>query len=135
MAAVVWYNNAGVVIVLTPKQLAGYRAGWLERKKKRGQELEARYKKAITLARKAAEHLKQAYQCRVFLFGSLLEKDKFMEHSDIDIATLNLSSEQNFWRVYAEVMDILHPFDFDLIELERIDPEVRDYILQKGLEL
>ncbi|KAF1086390.1 hypothetical protein SPSYN_00108 [Sporotomaculum syntrophicum] len=121
--------------MLTPEQLAGYRAGWLKRKKKKEQELQARYQKAITLAYKAAEHLKQNYQCRVFLFGSLLEKEKFMEHSDIDLAIANLNNEINFWRVYAEVMNILHPFDFDLIELERIDPEVRDYILQKGLEL
>ena len=121
--------------MLTPKQLAGYRAGWLEQKKKKEQELQARYQKAITLAYKAAEHLKQNYQCQVFLFGSLLEKEKFMEHSDIDIVIANLDSEINFWRVYAEVMNILHPFDFDLIELERIDPEVRGYILQKGLEL
>jgi predicted nucleotidyltransferase len=121
--------------MLTPKQLADYRAGWLEQKKKKERERQARYQKAITLARKAAEHLKQNYQCRVFLFGSLLEKGKFMEHSDIDIAIASLGNEHNFWRVYAEIMDILHPFDFDLIELERIDPEVRDYVLQRGLEL
>ncbi len=58
-----------------------------------------------------------------------------MEHSDIDMAVANLGCEINFWRLYAEVMSILHPFDFDLIELERIDLEVREYILQKGLEL
>ncbi|WP_027364673.1 nucleotidyltransferase family protein [Desulfotruncus alcoholivorax] len=121
--------------MLTPKQLTGYRAGWLERKKKKEQELELRYQKATALAHKAAEHLKQKYHCQVFLFGSLLSKESFMEHSDIDIAIANLDSDKNFWQVYSEVMGILHPFDFDLIELERIDWEVRNYILQKGLEL
>ena len=121
--------------MLTPKQLAGYRAGWQEQKRKQEKELEARYQKATVMAHKAAEHLKQKYQCQVYLFGSLLRKEKFMEHSDIDIAIANLDSKKNFWRIYSEVMGILHPFDFDLIELERIDPEVRDYILQEGLEL
>ncbi len=121
--------------MLTPKQLANYRAGWREYNEKKKQELEIRHKKALHLAQKAAENLKQKYRCRVILFGSMLQKQKFMEHSDIDLAISGLGSDQNFWQVYSEVMGILQPFDFDLIELERIDPEVRDYILQKGLEL
>jgi len=32
-------------------------------------------------------------------------------------------------------MDILAPFEFDLVELEKIDPEVRDYLIKGGVEL
>jgi len=103
--------------MLTPKQLAGYRAGWFEHKRKKEKELEARYDKAMALAEKAAEHLKQNYHCRVILFGSLLRKEKFMEHSDIDLAISNLESNENFWKVYSEVMFILQPFNFDLLEI------------------
>jgi len=85
--------------------------------------------------RRAAGHLKKNYGCKVTLFGSLLREDRFMEHSDIDIAVSGLSDEVNFWKMYSEVMDILAPFDFDLVELEKIEPEVQDYILKGGVEL
>lgn len=119
----------------TPKQLAGYRAGWLEHKKKKEQELKDRYYRAMALAREAADHIKHNYNCRVFLFGSLLRKENFMEHSDIDLAIMGLDMNNNYWKLYSEVMDIVHPFDFDLVELERIDLEIKNYILQRGLEL
>jgi len=83
----------------------------------------------------AAEHLKKQYGCRVFLFGSILREDRFMRHSDIDIAVSGLDTNINFWRLYSEVMDILAPFDFDLIELDKVDPEVREFILREGTEL
>jgi len=75
--------------------------------------------------RRAAVHLKKNYGCKVILFGSLLREDRFMEHSDIDIALSGLSDKVNFWKLYSEVMDILAPFDFDLVELEKIEPEIR----------
>ncbi len=58
-----------------------------------------------------------------------------MRHSDIDIAVSGLDTNINFWRLYSEVMDILAPFDFDLIELDKVDPEVREFILREGTEL
>lgn len=113
----------------------GYRAGWQQLTRQREKELETRYEKAIKQVRLAAEHLKQKYNCKVFLFGSLVDKNKYMNHSDIDIAVSGVGIDVNFWQLYSEVMDILHPFDFDLVEMEKIDPEVRDYILDVGLEL
>jgi len=121
--------------VITPKQLDRYRAGWLEYKKRKERDLASRYDDAMTRARLAAGYIKQQYNCRVFLFGSLLLKDKFMEHSDIDLAVADLAPEVNFWQLYSDVMNILHPFDFDLVEVERIDPVIREYILKKGVEL
>lgn len=121
--------------MLTPRQIAQYRSAWREHKKQKEEQLAKRYKYAIEHTERAACHLKQNYGCKVILFGSLLQKDRFMEHSDIDIAISGLKNRGNFWQVYAEVMDILAPFDFDLVELERIDPEVREYILKEGVEL
>jgi len=121
--------------VSTTKQLDRYRAGWLEYKRRKEQELTSRYDDAIAKARLAAGHIKQRYNGRVFLFGSLLRRDKFMEHSDIDLAVADLAPEVNFWELYAAVMNALHPFEFDLVELERIDPLVREHILNRGIEL
>jgi len=127
--------SSGVPDVITPKQLECYRAGWLEYRKRKEQNLAGRYNDAMDRARLAANHIKQQYNCRVFLFGSLLLKDKFMEHSDIDLAVADLTPGVNFWQLYSDVMNILHPFDFDLVELERIDPMVREHILKRGIEL
>jgi len=119
----------------TPEQISRYRSGWREDQKRKDQLLAKRYSGAMEKVRQVALHLKKNYGCAVILFGSLLREDLFMEHSDIDIAVSGLSGEVNFWRLYSEVMDILAPFDFDLVELEKIDPEVRSYILKGGLEL
>ncbi|MHB8917113.1 MAG: nucleotidyltransferase family protein [Desulfocucumaceae bacterium] len=119
----------------TPEQISRYRSGWREDQKRKEQLLARRYHEAMERVRRAASHLKKNYGCTVTLFGSLLREDLFMEHSDIDIAVSGLSGEVSFWKLYSEVMDILAPFDFDLVELEKIDPEVRNYILKGGLEL
>lgn len=124
-----------VMDMLTPEQLSQYRSGWREHKRQKEQQLARRYSQALERARRAAGHLKTNYGCKVILFGSLLREDRFMEHSDIDIAVSGLSDMVNFWKLYSEVMDILAPFDFDLVELEKIEPEVRDYILKGGMEL
>jgi len=121
--------------MLTPEQISKYRSGWREYRKQKEQQAEERYRQAMNRVSRAAGHLKRKYRCKVFLFGSLLRKDKFMEHSDIDIAISGLDSRVNFWQLYSEVMDILTPFDFDLVELGKIDPEVRAYILKEGVEL
>jgi predicted nucleotidyltransferase len=121
--------------MITPSQLEGYRTGWQKRKKIQEENLTNRYNTAMAKASLAISAIKQKYKCKAFLFGSLLHKEEFLEHSDIDIAVAGLAPEINFWQLYSEVMDILHPFDFDLVELERIDPEVREYIVREGMEL
>ncbi|MBU4532062.1 MAG: nucleotidyltransferase domain-containing protein [Eubacteriales bacterium] len=99
------------------------------------QALKNRYERAMTQARVAADHLKKKYGCRVFLFGSIVNEQRFMDHSDIDMAVAGVGTEVNFWVLYSEVMKILHPFEFYLVELERIEADVCDHVLQKGLEL
>lgn len=121
--------------MITPGQLDSYRSGWQKRKKIEEENLNKRYEEAMSKTWLAASAIKQKYNFKAFLFGSLLHKDKFKEHSDIDIAVAELARGTNFWQLYSEVMDILRPFDFDLIELEKIDPEVRKYILLEGKEL
>ena len=121
--------------MLTPKKLAEYRSGWRNYKKEEERQLAQRYRLANDKVRQVATHLKQTYNCKVILFGSLLREENFMEHSDIDIAVSGLNSQVNFWKLYSEVMDILAPFDFDLVELENIETEVKEYIQKGGVEL
>lgn len=121
--------------MLTPEQLSKYRSGWREHQKQKEQQIALRYSQAMERVRRAADHLKKNYGCRVILFGSLIREDRFAEHSDIDIAVSGLSDRVNFWKLYSEVVDILAPFDFDLVDLENIEQEVRDYIRKGGVEL
>ncbi|KJR95997.1 MAG: hypothetical protein VR68_16615 [Peptococcaceae bacterium BRH_c4a] len=121
--------------MITPEQLESYRSGWREYKRQRDQDLASRYRRAMAKTRLAAEHLKRNYKCKVYLFGSMAREDKFTDHSDIDLAVSNLDKQTNFWKLYSEVMNILAPFDFDLVEMERIDPDIRQYILKEGMEL
>jgi len=121
--------------MITPEQLESYRSGWREYKRQRDQDLASRHRHAMAKTHLAAEHLKRHYKCRVYLFGSMVREDRFTDRSDIDLAVLNLDSQTNFWKLYSEVMNILSPFDFDLVEMERIDPDVRQYILKEGMEL
>jgi len=128
-----YLNGSGHL--LTPKKLAEYRSGWRNYKKEEERQLAQRYRLANDKVRQVATHLKQTYNCKVILFGSLLREENFMEHSDIDIAVSGLNSQVNFWKLYSEVMDILAPFDFDLVELENIETEVKEYIQKGGVEL
>ncbi|RJX17456.1 MAG: hypothetical protein C4575_13130 [Desulforudis sp.] len=120
---------------MASRDLTGYRLGWEKERMREKQALRNRHERAMTQARVAGEHLKQKYGCRVFLYGSIIDEERFLDHSDIDMAISDLGVEVDFWVVYSEVMKILHPFGFDLVELERIEAEVRDHILQKGVEV
>lgn len=121
--------------MLTPEELQTYRRSWQEHKKETARRLAERHREARQKAHAAAHYLKQNYPCRVFLFGSLLNPERFGEYSDIDLAISGLPDHVNFWQLYYRMMEILSPFDFDLIELENVTPEVREYIIKKGLEL
>ncbi|MFZ5633361.1 MAG: nucleotidyltransferase family protein [Bacillota bacterium] len=119
----------------TPDRLESYRAGWRKYRQQKEQFLADRRRQAMEKAWLAAGHLKRQYGCKTYLFGSLAREGGFMEHSGIDLAVSAPPGRVNFWQLYSEVMNILAPFEFDLVELERIDPEVRDYILREGVEL
>ncbi len=121
--------------MLTPEQLSKYRSGWREFRKQKERQQSRRYSRAMDQARRAALHLKKNYGCKVILFGSLLREDGFMEHSDIDIAVSGLNPKVNFWEMHSEVVDILTPFDLDLMELEKTDPELKNFILKGEMEL
>ncbi|HZK18956.1 MAG TPA: nucleotidyltransferase domain-containing protein [Clostridia bacterium] len=71
----------------------------------------------------------------MFIFGTLTRKDAFTDSSDIDIAISGLDQDVSFWKMYSEVMNILTPFDFDLVELEKIEPGFRKDILTGGEEI
>ena len=66
---------------------------------------------------------------RVYLTGSIIQKNRFFRHSDIDIAVEGLDGKEYF-RVFGDVEEILQTEHIDLIEIERC--HFRDYIEKYG---
>lgn len=68
---------------------------------------------------------------RIWQWGSLLNRDKFSEISDIDIAVEGITSAKIFFKMYGDVMN-LSEFSIDLIQIEKIESEFADTIKSGG---
>lgn len=121
--------------MLSPQKLEEYRAGWRTRRAAREAGVLQRRAEALEKALSASRAIREKYGCRVILFGSLAGTGKFGERSDIDLALDGLSLEANYWRLCSEVMDILHPFEADIVLLETLDPAIKRNILENGIEI
>ncbi len=69
---------------------------------------------------------------RIYQWGSLLDRDRFREYSDIDIAVEGVVDAETYAQVEAMVWDMTD-FPLDLVRLERVEPEYADIIRQKGV--
>jgi len=68
---------------------------------------------------------------RVWQWGSLLDRRKFNERSDIDLALEGITDPATFFALFGEA-DRLTRFTLDLIALENIEPEFAELIRRKG---
>ncbi|MFW6016937.1 MAG: nucleotidyltransferase family protein [bacterium] len=93
--------------------------------------VEKRYKKALTEAQKAASLLKNQFGAeKVWLFGSLRNKDKFHIKSDIDLAEVGIPDE----RFYAAVGAINRgEFKIDLVDIKNCRKSIRKAIDKEGI--
>ncbi|HXW68034.1 MAG TPA: nucleotidyltransferase domain-containing protein [Dissulfurispiraceae bacterium] len=66
---------------------------------------------------------------KVFLFGSIVKPEFFMRESDIDIAVEGIPDGKSL-TVEAGLIDILYPYDFDLIFLDSKDVIAREEIIE-----
>lgn len=81
---------------------------------------------------KALEGVKYLYEQgarKVFLFGSVAKPEFFMRYSDIDIAVEGLPDSKSL-AVEARLIDILYPYDFDLLFLDSKDFIAREEIIE-----
>lgn len=98
-------------------------------------QMDKNWMEAWALARAAAKILKQKFGARkVVVFGSLLEKDRFLPWSDIDLAVWGIPGS----KLYAAIGTItgLSPF----IKIDLVDPDtcrraILEAILNDGREL
>ena len=66
---------------------------------------------------------------KVVLFGSLIDKEKFTESSDIDIGLIGLD-KNDFFKLYSRLTDRI-PWPIDLVDLDE-DPKFKIKILERG---
>ena len=89
------------------------------------------FKKLNEKARDAAEKLGKKFDLkRVYLFGSLNNKQKFYINSDVDIAVEGLDPAE-FLTVWGFLEDHLD-YDFDLVQLEKANDSLKDIIIEEG---
>ena len=106
---------------------------FIERREALRQEaLDQRFALAWDDLRRIIDMLITRYRpCRIVQWGSLLDRRKYWERSDIDLAVEGIEDAETFFRLYGDA-DRLTRFPLDLVALERIEPEFADLIRAKG---
>jgi len=93
--------------------------------------LEAQFCKSWDIAFEIARMLREKYHAEdVRIIGSLLNRARFHEYSDIDLAVTNFSMPQ-VMEIEGE-FEKYFPVKIDLIPLMSVYPEKREYILSRS---
>lgn len=113
-----------------------YRTAWQERVRADEEERLKFFQYAREAAQNAAEILGNEFGVvRVFLFGSLLDKDDFTTHSDIDLGVEGLKTELYF-KALSRIWAVLpRGVSLDLIPMEDAAPHIKSNIFTAGIIL
>jgi predicted nucleotidyltransferase len=107
----------------------------LQRRAANQARLDRRYKRAVRLARRAAELLrKDFFAGRVALFGSLASRSDFTLWSDIDLAAWGITAER-FYAAVAAVTGLSAEFKIDLVDADACKASLRAAIDRDGIDL
>lgn len=68
---------------------------------------------------------------RIYQWGSLLDRNKFTEISDIDLAVEGLNGPEDFFKALGIAMNG-SSIPVDVVEIEKIPPAVADRIRNRG---
>lgn len=120
---------------ISPEKMAEYRKGARQREAARQVALDARFQHAWEVARQGAEILQSQFQAeKVVVFGSLVNRQRFFERSDIDLAAWGIP-ERLYLRALGSLLDLTTEFSIDLVRVE----EAKEYMCQsieaEGVEL
>lgn len=90
-----------------------------------------RFRKAQAVLKRAINILVKKYHVsKIILIGSLLDKNRFGFHSDIDLCVEGLPDEVYF-KAIGELLLETDEFDVDIIPFESVSPAMTDRI-EKG---
>ena len=106
---------------------------FLARKRKhKDSKLNAMYESACRDVERIICALSDKYpDCRIYQWGSLLDRRRFNEASDIDLAVEGVTSPKMFFDILGTAME-LTDFSIDVVELEQLTPERKNRIIREG---
>jgi predicted nucleotidyltransferase len=94
--------------------------------------LDERFARAAVDFKRIVEMIVERFNpLRVYQWGSLLDRTKFSEISDIDIAVEGLSGFEEFSSLFGEAQT-LSDFPLDIVEMEKIGEDNARYIREYG---
>lgn len=103
-----------------------------QKAKQRSQKCQALHAQATADFSKMVTFIRENYpHVGIFQWGSLLQPNAFDELSDVDIALVGIKSPKEYFQIQGTLMKMTE-FPLDCIELDKISPENRDLLLQKG---
>lgn len=115
--------------------MAEYREGARRREAARQARLDERFQLAWEIARQSADILRDRFQAeKVVVFGSLVDRSRFHERSDIDLAAWGIP-EMDYLRALGAVMDSTSEFMVDLVRVEEAYDHIRKTIESQGLTI
>lgn len=120
---------------LTHLELAQYRKTARNRHEYEQKQLALRKERAWELARQAAVLLRTQYQAdRIFVFGSLVQRQGFSHWSDVDIAAWGIAASDTF-RAIGAVMDLSDEMEINLVDIDTCSSSLRTTILEEGIAI
>ena len=108
------------------------RAFLADRERRRRARLDERYARATRDAQGiVAEIAAQVNPRRIYQWGSLLDRNRFSEISDVDIAVEGLNGAAEFFQVLGIAMNGTS-LPVDVVEMEKLPADVADRIRKRG---
>ncbi len=120
---------------VTTEDIIKYRQTAQVNWKKTEKERELKQEKAWTLAKEAANLLKEQFKVsKVVVFGSLIRENCFTLWSDIDLAAWGLSPQDTF-RAMETVKDLDQDIEINLVDIETCTKNLKLNIEKDGIIL
>ena len=108
------------------------RAFLARREQRRRARIDERYAQAARDARTiVSEIATRVNPRRIYQWGSLLDRRRFSEISDVDIAVEGLSGPEEFFRILGIAMSATS-LPVDVVELEKVPADVAERIRERG---
>ncbi len=105
----------------------------LRKKQQRQAALAQRYEQALHDFQAIKNMIIERYRPqRIWQWGSLLDRAKFREYSDIDIAVEGVNDPEQFFQMLGHAEDLTR-FPLDLLDFNKIAPDFADIIKSKGV--
>lgn len=108
------------------------RAFLADKERRRRLAVDERYARATRDARAiVSEIVAQVNPRRIYQWGSLLDRERFTEISDLDIAVEGLNGPAEFFRTLGIAMNGT-ALPVDIVELEKVPADVAERIRKRG---